>query len=810
MRFAILLNLGLLYGQSWYQVRTLAGAGGIGDGGPASAALFLNITGVAVDPTGNVYLSDTDTHRIRKISPSGQTSTFAGTGRAGFGGDGGPASQALLNYPYGIATDYGGSVYVADLGNARVRKITPDGIIATIAGNTPETKLIAPRNVAVDGPGNLVISDFGAHKVLRLGRAGLIPVAGAGRAGNAGDNGPATAALLTAPAGLAFDPAGNLYIGDTGNKRVRKVTMSTGVITSVPDTQLLPIVATGLAFTFLGELWVPDGNGGTLMRLPPQQQATPFPFAAMDVAADFAGNVFAVRGNLARRINSRTSAVSAFAGGNPFYLAGDGGKAYDSRLQKPGGLTVDPATGTLYIADSRNGRIRRITTAGVIETVLDGFSNPQGIFWDRQQQALFVADAGSNSVWIWRAGAVAQTVIAGGAGKSGFSGDGGTALDAQLNAPAGVAVDDRGNVWISDSGNDRIRLINSQDGRIRTVAQMKAPAGIVWDSRGFLYAAEPSTGRVHRVYASSGVTDPISNPGIWLEPRGVALDFDGSLLVADSGANRLSRMTSDGAVAVLAGTGEAGFDGDAPAAAVGSRFDGISAVAADSSNLRLVVADANNNRIRVLELGEQQVSVNEVPTASATVTLLNAASRAVATAVAPGGLFAITAGAALTPDASEVAFDGLVTPALAVAGAAGGWIVQAPETLVNPEAELTISRGGIVQIRQFVKVAAAAPGVFPSLINADDGTVNSADSPVARGRTISFRMTGEGRAGLPVTVRIRDTDAAVIAQEGEPDSPGVIRVDVQVPGGYFPAGAFPLTVMVGEFSAQAGMVVFVR
>ena len=184
-----------------YRVETVAGSSRIGDGGPPLAAQFSAIQGIAVDRLGNLYLSDTDNHRVRKVS-GGVVTTIAGTGVAGFSGDGKTAVDAQLNLPYGVALDSAGNLYVADLGNHRVRRISPDGMIATVAGtgrraSSPdgapptETSLLSPRNVAVDAAGNLYIAEFEGHRVRRLTPDGrLSTVAGTGVAGWSGDGRP--------------------------------------------------------------------------------------------------------------------------------------------------------------------------------------------------------------------------------------------------------------------------------------------------------------------------------------------------------------------------------------------------------------------------------------------------------------------------------------------------------------------------------------------------------------------------------------------------------------------------------------------
>ena len=234
-----------------YHVETVAGSSRIGDGGPALAAQFSNIQGIAYDRLGNLYLSDTDNHRVRKVS-GGIIATIAGTGIAGFGGDGGSALSAQLNLPYGLALDSAGNVYVADLGNQRVRRITPDGTITTVAGtgrkaSSPDgaaptdTSLLSPRNVAIRA-GNLYIAEFEGHRIRKLTPDGkLSTVAGTGVAGSSGDGNRASAAQIDYPAGMAFDRAGGLYFADSGNNAVRKL-YADGTIGTVlgrnPDTTL--------------------------------------------------------------------------------------------------------------------------------------------------------------------------------------------------------------------------------------------------------------------------------------------------------------------------------------------------------------------------------------------------------------------------------------------------------------------------------------------------------------------------------------------------------------------------------------------
>ncbi len=230
-------------------VTTIAGTGAAGysgDGGQATSAQLRRPNGVAVDGSGDVYVADTYNHVIRKIA-NGVITTIAGTGAPGYSGDGGQATSAELDYPYGVAVDGSGNVYIADYLNNRIRKVA-NGIISTIAGNgTPgysgdggqatSAQLRNPFDVAVDNSENVYIADTGNNVIRRVGNGIISTVAGTGTAGFSGDGGPATAAQLNLPEYVALDSAGNLYISDTGNHRIRKV--ANGVISTLAGTGTL-------------------------------------------------------------------------------------------------------------------------------------------------------------------------------------------------------------------------------------------------------------------------------------------------------------------------------------------------------------------------------------------------------------------------------------------------------------------------------------------------------------------------------------------------------------------------------------------
>ena len=343
-------------------ITTIAGSGKqgfSGDGGPAVAAQLRSAYEVAVDRQGNVYIADYDNYRVRRVSPGGTITTFAGTGTGGFSGDGGAATSARLNAPIAIAVDGQGNVYIADFNNARVRKVNPTGTITTFAGTgvpgfsgdggpATSARLYAPHGVAVDGQGNVYIADSYNQRVRKVNPAGTITtIAGTGRPGVSGDGGPATSATMTYPRGVAADAQGNVYIFD-GSTRVRKVT---------PGGTIRTFAGGGSSF----------GDGGPATSA---QLRSPY-----GVAADGQGNVYIADfpDHRVRKV-SAGGTITTFAGTGAGGFSGDGGPAASARLYAPYGVAVD-GQGNVYIADSRNYRVRKVG-ASATATTYGGFYSP--------------------------------------------------------------------------------------------------------------------------------------------------------------------------------------------------------------------------------------------------------------------------------------------------------------------------------------------------------------------------------------------------------------------------------------------------
>ena len=282
--------------QAGYIILTVAGNGStgvLGDGGPATSASLYEPEGVAVDAAGNLYIADTNFNRIRKVSADGTISTVAGNGSDGYLGDGGPATIAVLNLPNEVAVDAAGNLYIADTHNSRIRMVTPAGTITTFAGGGsgnglgdggPATSamLYWPNGVLMSAGGTLYIGDTYDHRVREVTSNGIITtLAGTGSQGYGGDGGPAASAQLNQPGGLAMDPAGNVYVADSGNNRVRKIAPD-GTITTVagcgcagplgdggPATSASLAWPSGVAVDAAGNLYIADYENNRVRRVDP-------------------------------------------------------------------------------------------------------------------------------------------------------------------------------------------------------------------------------------------------------------------------------------------------------------------------------------------------------------------------------------------------------------------------------------------------------------------------------------------------------------------------------------------------------------
>jgi len=380
--FTIILVLTILTRNSIAQnIITFAGNGTTGfsgDGGMATAADMNSPYGIALDGAGNVYIADGNNQRIRKVNASGVITTIAGNGTSGFSGDGGAATAARLNYPSGVAVDAAGNIYIADASNQRIRKVNTSGIMSTIAGR--------------------------------------------GIMGFSGDGGAGTAAELDYPRGITVDGSGNVYFADQLNNRIRKIS-STGIISTVAGDGTSGYSGDGGPATAAG-LNSPAG-----------------------VAIDNFGNLYIAdeSNQRVRMVSASTGFISTIAGTGAYGSAGDGYPATMAEVYFPKSVAVD-GIGNVYIADEMNNKIRKVDPTGMMSTFA-------------------------------------------GNGTGGYSGDGAPATAAELDEPWYVVSDAKGNVFVADNYNDRVRMIGFYNytphfvnGTATTVNTCENTAGISLDS----------------------------------------------------------------------------------------------------------------------------------------------------------------------------------------------------------------------------------------------------------------------------------------------------------------------------------------
>ena len=501
-------------------ISTVAGDGTSGfggDGGPATdAAVKLNNPwDVALDGDGNLYIADAGNYRIRQVDADGNIATFAGNGSASCCNDGSPATMAGLGRPLHLALDGSNNLYIVSHISHQILKVTAStGIITTIAGRTNRgfngdgglataTLFYNIQGVAVDGSGNLYIVDFNNQRIRRVDAVTKIVSTVAG--GATGDGGPATAAHLNSPRGVEADGAGNFYIGDVFNYRIRKIDAAGNIST----------VAGNGTDGFSG-----DGDLATAATLRHPE----------NTALDGDGNLYIADAfnNRIRKVDADGN-ISTIAGIGRNGFGGDGGLATAATLHYPWDVALD-GSDNLYIADRDNRRIRKIDAdSKIISTVAgdgtrgdggDGgqataaqLNLPHGVAVDGDGN-LYIADSGSHRVRKVDADGDISTVA--GDGTRGFSGDGGQATAAQLNYPYSLALDGSGNLYIADRNNNRIRWVNaatgiiatvagngrtgfSKDGGLATQSRLYGAYGVAVDGAGYIYIGDTSSNRIRRV-----------------------------------------------------------------------------------------------------------------------------------------------------------------------------------------------------------------------------------------------------------------------------------------------------------------------
>jgi sugar lactone lactonase YvrE len=568
-------------------ITTVAGNGNwgfYGDNGPATSANLNNPLAIAIDTANNLYISDYSNNRIREVyATNGFINTIAGNDSTGYNGDSIPADSARLHSPAGIALDKAGNIYFVDQNNCRIRMIkASNDTIYTISGGKagfsgdggPATKaqFWYPLGIAVDASGNVYIADTYENRVRKITVSNdtINTISGNGSSSFSGDGGPASSATLFQPHFLSFDASGNLFIADMGNNRIREILASNGTITTLSGDGMV-------------------GYNGNNIPAITSQLSNP-----TSVSVDDSGNVyFADNGNNMIREINKAGNILKIAGNGTGGYSGDGGPAGKAQLSGPDGITVNDS-GYVFIADEYNNRIRKV--------------NPV-----------------TNTI----------TTIAG-KGNAGYSGDGGYATNAELFYPVDIAIDSKGNIFIADMINDRIREINavshgiktvagngynstkwsggfSGDGGLATLAELNQPQGVAVDNNNNLYIADTWNYRIRKVNLTTGKISTIAGNGNWgysgdggpatvaelSPPTSVKVDAFGSIYIADFYNNVVRQVNVwDSAISTIAGTSIQSYSGDG-GPAVSADLDLAHGLGFDTWG-NLYIADYGNNRIRMV------------------------------------------------------------------------------------------------------------------------------------------------------------------------------------------------------------------
>jgi trimeric autotransporter adhesin len=603
---------------------------------PAIDANLNQPDAVAVDKSGDFYISAFGQNRVFEVNSKGVLTVLAGQGVQGFGGDGGPAASAFLNGPQGIAVDGAGNVYLADENNCVVRKVSK-GTITTIAGQGGQCNfggdggkgtsafLSFPIGVAVDSTGaNLYIADRNNCVVRKLVLATdiITTFAGDHTCGYAGDNGPALSAELSSPDGVAVDGNENVFIADTNNSRIREVTKSNGKINTVGGDG---------TFGCTG-----DGNAATSAEISTVVQLT----------VDSGGTTVTFPDQACQKVRQFTVGKNmntvAGTGNACFGICGDGGAATSAELDSPQGIATVTTNKVFLIADLNNERVREFTVGGNINgvagngstttpTLLNGIAptgvvpnNPFGIFQDPSQN-IFFGDTGNQMVRELVKSTDLVDFFAGD-GTAGYGGDGGLAVDAEMNNPRTVARDSKGNIYIADESNQIIREVTTDnkihtfagtpgrcafdgDGGPATSAFLCNPVGVFVDNNNNVYIADMSNHVVREV--TNGIINTVAGVGghctyggdggpaidaFLCNPDGVAVDPANNIYIADTSNCRVRKVSGlTGIITTLAGTEQCGFTGDGPANEVD--LNSPNGVWVDSIG-DVFIADTGNQRLR--------------------------------------------------------------------------------------------------------------------------------------------------------------------------------------------------------------------
>ncbi len=778
-----------------------------GDGGTARSAALRFPSDAVADKAGNLYIFDSLNFRIRRVTPDGIISTYAGNGIPGYMGDGGPATQAEIQ-PYGKMTiDTAGNLYFTDGTDFVIRRVTPDGTISTYAGNGQPAS--APNNgnngpateaslgvvsggLAVDSAGNLYLAEDLTDQIRRIAPNGIITTfAGSGTYGYM--DGPAAAAQFATPYGIALDAADDLFVADVNNGVVRKVTQA-GIVSTVAGTPVYGFSGDGgpaLAATFRFPEGVTIGGNGNLY--------------IEDI------------GNFRIREVSANGTINTVAGDGQFEATPDGTPAGDATLSAPNFLSFDPS-GRLLIADTGDYTVKRINSDGTIQTIagtgIQGagqgyqlvFGGPAtGTLLGTPRQA--VADAKGNIYISDPYVAVIYIVTPDGnlnvyAGQPGvyqYGGDNIAATSSSFVEPQGLALDQSGNLYISDPGDNRIRevLTNgtiitfagngtagfSGDGGAATKAMLNFPQGIAFDSKGDLIIADRDNNRLRSVApdgtistiagtgtgASSGNGGPATTAGL-NNPFAVTTDSNGNIFLIETGGATVREISSNGIISLAAGNGQIGFGGDG-GPAVDATLGAADGLAADPSG-NLYIADFNNDRVRVV--------LTATPTASASPTSLTFSGFSGGVATNPQALNLSSSLAGLQVIATADS-PWLQVPST-IAYAPGSISISANPSALGPgtyQGTVTLQSPGLSSVLTTVHVTFLVNPALDPILSTDTSQLTFSLTGAAQSQPIQVQNIGGGQIAFFVTITGAASgglSASITQGVAQPNLPATVNI----------------------------------
>ncbi len=846
------------------------------NGGPAINAPISSFFGLSTDTQGNVIFADYGNHMVSRLNADGTITVLAGNGIEGFSGDNGPALSASLDRPASAVMDAAGNLYIYDTSFARIRRVTPDGIIRTYAGNGnfgytgdggPATKASIENNgrLAIDPAGNLYLTDGAANVVRQITPAGIISTyAGNGMGVHNGDNVPATQAAIALGSGqIVCDAAGNLYIAEDGASLIRKVSpaavgqapiITTVAGTGVPGYKDGPALsaqfdgALGLGIDGAGNLYVGDQNSHVVRLITPAGVVSTiagsrasFGYAGdggpalkatfrfpTGIAVDAKGNInINDSGNLRiRAINPGTNIVTTFAGNGLWRTTPDGAPATQAYFFGPRQISFD-SKGNLLIADSGTYRVRRVNTDGTFQTLAgDGASGYGGVDGPATKALLnyprmavadssgnvYIADSGASVVY--RIGPLGNlTAFAGVANNPGYGGDNGPAAKALINGPFALAFDARGNLYIAEGYGNCIRKVApdigntittfagacgkfgfSGDNGPATQARLNSPEAIVFDAQGDMLVADNNNNRIRKItpagvistIAGTGANTSNGNGGAATaagvsEPDSLAVDPQGTIYFTEGIGTHVRLITPGGTMSAFAGSTFRPLAGDGGAASAAAF--GAAGLALDASG-NLYISDLFNDRIRIVLASPPTLAVAQTslsftadsggaPTPPQAVVVSSTLAGQLLMAQSDSPWLMVPAGVESAPQNLQVYVD----PSSLAAGTFQGNVTlltpSGASTLITIPVTVTVSAPAPPRLRL------GAPNLTFSFLQSSTPQTQSFTVENSGGGTLTFQAAVSGAASNGVSLSSQSGSAA-------PNAPVTIVVTVdptQLPAG---------------------------